>query len=81
MLHKLSLDTNPIGKYRTRCLQIDFHLVSEYCVWLSNSTAWPMKLTCCVFNKVFLVNHRSVSLVAVANGYPEIVKITNELSV
>ena len=26
-------------------------------VGLSNSMAWPMKLRCCVFNKVFLVNH------------------------
>ena len=32
----------------------------EYCtcdVVLSNSMARPMKLRCCVFNKVFLVNH------------------------
>ena len=27
-------------------------------VGLSNSNARPMQLTCCVFNKVFLVNHR-----------------------
>ena len=26
-------------------------------VGLSNRMAWPMKLRCCVFNKVFLVNH------------------------
>ena len=38
MLHKLSLYANsmakmpyPIDKYRITCLQIDFHLVSEYC--------------------------------------------------
>ena len=31
MLHKLSLDAIPIGKNRTRCIQIDFRLVSEYC--------------------------------------------------
>ena len=27
-------------------------------VVLSKSMAWPMKLRFCVFNKVFLVNHR-----------------------
>ena len=50
MLHWLSLDTYHIGKYRTRCLQIDFHLVSEYCqttrtldVELSNSIVWSTK--------------------------------------
>ena len=54
----------PIGKNRTRCLQIDFHLVNEYwqtthtCdIALSNNRARPMKVRCCVFNKVFLVNH------------------------
>ena len=26
-------------------------------IGLFNSTAWPTKLRCCVFNKVFLVNH------------------------
>ena len=52
MLHKLSLDANTmpylIGKYRTRCLQINFHLVSKYCqttsiieIWLSNSMFGP----------------------------------------
>ena len=48
----------------TRCLQIDFHLVSEYSqstgpheVGLSNSIVRPMKLRCCMFNKVFLVKH------------------------
>ena len=53
-----------IGKNRNRCLQIDFHLVIEYCqtlgthdVGLPNSMAQPMKLKCSVFNKVFLVNH------------------------
>ena len=62
MLHKLSLDAISYGKYRNRCVQIYFYLVSEYCqntgsrdVGLSNSKARPMKLRCCVFNKVFLV--------------------------
>ena len=40
----------PIGKCGTRCLQTDFHLVTEYCqttdtsdVGLSNSMERPMK--------------------------------------
>ena len=39
MLHELNLDVNNmaisfIGKYITRCLQIDFHLASKYIVRL-----------------------------------------------
>ena len=47
------------------CIQIYFHLASEYCqtmrhsdVGLSTRVAQPMKIRCCVFNKVVLVNHR-----------------------
>ena len=28
-------------------------------VWLSNNTAWPVKLSSCVFNEVFRVDHWS----------------------
>ena len=51
---------HPIGMYMTRCLQIDFHLLSEYCQTMTLVTygmVWPMKLKCGMFNKVFLVNH------------------------
>ena len=52
----------PIGKYRNMCIQTYFHLVSEYCqhtrdVGLPNGMVRPMKLRCCVFNKVFQINH------------------------
>ena len=68
MLHKWHLDASStaifFGKYRNRCIQIYFHLANEYChttstsdVWLSNSMAQPLKLRCCVFNKVFLENY------------------------
>ena len=46
------------------CIQIYFNLVSEFCsdfdtrdIELSNSMVRPMKLRCCVFNKVYIVNH------------------------
>ena len=71
MLHELSLAQTawpyPIGKYRIRCVQIYFNLVREFCfdtrdVGLSDSVARPMKLRCCVFSKVFMVNHWHVIL-------------------
>ena len=66
MFHMLNLDAWPysIGKFRNMCIQNMFNLASEYCktmtivTGLSNSMSQPMKLRCCVFNKVFLVNHR-----------------------
>ena len=39
-------------------------------VGLSNSMARPMKLKCCMINKVFLVNHcLDIILIVVSNGY------------
>ena len=56
----------PIGKHRNRCIvhtnifSFGERLLLEYGtndVELSNSTARPIKLRCCVFNKVFILNH------------------------
>ena len=38
-------------------------------VGLSNGMARPMKLRCCVFNKVFLVNHWRDIFIVFVNGY------------
>ena len=58
MLHVFSLGKKiawiyPIGKHRTRCLQKDFHFVSEYCqttstrdVGLSNCIMDDIKMVC-----------------------------------
>ena len=67
----------PISKNRNRCIQIYFHLgeqiLLEYhsCdIVLCNSMTQPIKLRCCVFNKVFLVKENGVIfLIVVTNGY------------
>ena len=59
----------PIGKYRTKYLQIDFYLVSEYCkttrdAGLCNSIAHEIKM--------LRIQHGFPSvifLIVVANGY------------
>ena len=70
MSHKFSLLwPNPVGKCRNRYIQIYFHLriLPEYHTRELGLSARPTKLRCCVFNKVFLVNHWLISLIVVSN--------------
>ena len=46
MLHKMSLDVN--SKCKNRCVQIYFE-------WRAKISTIPH--SCCLFNKIFLVNH------------------------
>ena len=69
----------------SRCIQICFsfceRILPEYHtrdVGLSNSMARPMKLRCCVFNKVFLVNHWRDTLNCIAVGPSYLVSMPGE---
>ena len=68
MLHELSLGANSMAisywqdrnrPVYTNIFSFGKRILPEYTcdIGLSNSMARPMKLRCCVFNKVFLVNH------------------------
>ena len=63
MLYKLSLNANSkaiIRNVYTNIFSFSERILSDYDtrdVGLSNSITWPMKLRCCEFNKVLLVNH------------------------
>ena len=61
----------PIGKYRnTNRSSFGEQVLPHYSdVGFCKSTVQPMKLTCCAFNKIYLVNHCHFILIVVANGY------------
>ena len=70
MLHNLSLCKQhglSYWQYTTRCLQINFYLVSiAKNIWLSDSMARPIIFRCCLFNNVFL---GVIFLIVVTNAY------------